>query len=73
MDMHIVAFGRGFPSPERLSQIQYNTENPLRRAGGFAGVVVVQPEAISRFVIPDQNLALCDARTEPVDTIEPGA
>ncbi|KAA1115338.1 sphingosine N-acyltransferase lac1 [Puccinia graminis f. sp. tritici] len=106
MDMHIVAFGRGFPSPERLSQIQYNTENPLRRdtvvvppasfvvirlhadipgawimhchigwhiAGGFAGVVVVQPEAISRFVIPDENLALCDARTEPVDTIEPGA
>ncbi|KNZ54171.1 hypothetical protein VP01_301g2 [Puccinia sorghi] len=40
---------------------------------GFAGVVVVQPDVISRFVIPEDNLALCDARTEPLDSIEPGA
>ncbi|PLW16166.1 hypothetical protein PCANC_19095 [Puccinia coronata f. sp. avenae] len=106
MDMHIVAFGRGFPTAERLKQVEYNTDNPLRRdtvvvppasfvivrlnadipgawimhchigwhiAGGFAGIVVVQPEAISRFVIPEENMALCDLRTEPIDSIEPGA
>jgi len=106
MDMHIVAFGRGFPTAEVLSKLEYNTDNPLRRdtvvvppasfvvirlladipgawiihchigwhiAGGFAGVVAVQPDVISRFVIPEDNLALCDARTEPIDSIEPGA
>ncbi|POW17491.1 hypothetical protein PSHT_06340 [Puccinia striiformis] len=31
MDMHIVAYGRGFPTPEKLSKIKYSTENPLRR------------------------------------------
>ncbi|WAQ88008.1 hypothetical protein PtA15_9A133 [Puccinia triticina] len=106
MDMHIVAFGRGFPTAERLSQLEYNTDNPLRRdtvvvppasfvviriladipgawimhchigwhiAGGFAGIVVVQPDAVRRFEIPEESIALCDSRTEPMDAIEPGA
>lgn len=41
-------------------------------AGGFAGVVTVQPEAIKQFQIPQKNLDLCKARVGPLDTIEPG-
>ncbi|MBW0486398.1 hypothetical protein O181_026113 [Austropuccinia psidii MF-1] len=42
-------------------------------AGGFAGVVVVQPKAIEKFRVPQVNLDLCQARVGPLDTIEPGA
>jgi FtsP/CotA-like multicopper oxidase with cupredoxin domain len=31
MDMHVVAEGKGLPTPENLANITYNTENPLRR------------------------------------------
>lgn len=105
MDMHVVAMGKGFPTPKNLATLEYNTDNPLRRdtvvipaasflvarlktdipgawimhchigwhiAGGFAGVVVVQPEATKLFKIPKENLDLCKARDVPLDTIEPG-
>uniref|UniRef100_A0A0S1MJA6 Multicopper-oxidase laccase-like protein n=1 Tax=Phakopsora pachyrhizi TaxID=170000 RepID=A0A0S1MJA6_PHAPC len=42
-------------------------------AGGFASVVVVQPERIkSEFNIPEDNLELCEKRVGPLDQIEPG-
>lgn len=41
--------------------------------GGFAGVVIVQPDVINRFQIPQDNLGLCLDREGPLDTIEPGA
>ncbi|KAH9823805.1 multi-copper-oxidase laccase-like protein [Melampsora americana] len=92
MDMHIVAIGQGQPTPQNLTNLVYNTKNPLRRdtiaiapgtyvvarlladlpgvwamhchfgwhlAIGFAGVVVVQPDKIANFEIPDENLELC--------------
>ncbi|EGG11671.1 multi-copper oxidase laccase-like protein [Melampsora larici-populina 98AG31] len=31
MDMHLVAFGTGLPTPDVLSKLQYRTDNPLRR------------------------------------------
>jgi len=41
-------------------------------ASGFAGVLVVQPDVIKGFQIPQENLDLCKARVGPLDTIEPG-
>ncbi|WAQ80831.1 hypothetical protein PtA15_1A169 [Puccinia triticina] len=105
LDMHIVAEGKGLPTPANLANVTYNTVNPLRRdtivvppasftvlrlradipgawivhchigwhiAAGFAGVVVVQPDAIKEFQIPQKNYDLCKARVGPLDTIEPG-
>jgi hypothetical protein len=39
---------------------------------GFAGVLVVQPDVIKEFKIPQENMDLCKARIGPLDTIEPG-
>ncbi|KAH9473921.1 hypothetical protein Pst134EA_000977 [Puccinia striiformis f. sp. tritici] len=105
LDMHIVAEGKGLPTPQNLANATYNTDNPLRRdtivvppasfivvrlqadvpgawivhchigwhiAAGFAGVVIVQPDVIKNFEIPQDNLDLCAARVVPLDTIEPG-
>ncbi|KAI7967708.1 hypothetical protein MJO29_000985 [Puccinia striiformis f. sp. tritici] len=105
LDMHIVAEGKGLPTPQNLANATYNTDNPLRRdtivvppasfivvrlqadvpgawivhchigwhiAAGFAGVVIVQPDVIKNFEIPQDNLDLCAARVGPLDTIEPG-
>ncbi|WAQ90114.1 hypothetical protein PtA15_12A99 [Puccinia triticina] len=42
-------------------------------AAGFAGVVVMQPSAISKFKIPTANQALCSAKTSRnINTTEPG-
>ncbi|KAI9600807.1 hypothetical protein H4Q26_000600 [Puccinia striiformis f. sp. tritici PST-130] len=91
MDMHIVAYGRGFPTPENFQKsntalkirfgdtvvvpsasfvvVRLNADIPgawiMVLLIRYAGVVVVQPDAIGRFVIPEKNLALCDARTSP--------
>lgn len=106
MDMHVVAAGKGLPTPENLARLSYNTDNPFRRdtivigprsfivvrlrtdipgawimhchigwhiAGGFAGIVVVQPDVIKHFQIPKENLELCAHRAVPLTTIEPGA
>ncbi|KNE91270.1 hypothetical protein PSTG_15294 [Puccinia striiformis f. sp. tritici PST-78] len=97
LDMHIVAEGKGLPTPQNLANATYNTDNPLRRdtivvppasfivvrlqadvpgawivhchigwhiAAGFAGVVIVQPDVIKNFEIPQDNLDLCAARIE---------
>lgn len=105
MDMHLVALGKGKPTPENLSKLKYRTKNPLRRdtivvdaasyavvrvladipgvwtmhchigwhlAGGFAGVVVVQPDRIKQFKIPDQNKSLCKNIKGSLNQYEPG-
>ncbi|KNZ43745.1 uncharacterized protein VP01_990g3 [Puccinia sorghi] len=42
-------------------------------AAGFAGVVVMQPSAVSKFQIPPANQALCSGRTSSnINTTEPG-
>ncbi|KAH9446165.1 hypothetical protein Pst134EB_023980 [Puccinia striiformis f. sp. tritici] len=42
-------------------------------AAGFAGVVVMQPSAISKFRIPPANQALCAGKTSSnINTTEPG-
>ncbi|EGG11670.1 multicopper-oxidase laccase-like protein [Melampsora larici-populina 98AG31] len=105
MDMHLVAFGKGKPTPENLSKLKYRTKNPLRRdtividaasyavvrvladipgvwimhchigwhlAGGFAGVVIVQPNKIKQLKIPNENKSLCKNRKSPLNQYQPG-
>ncbi|KAA1115351.1 sphingosine N-acyltransferase lac1 [Puccinia graminis f. sp. tritici] len=42
MDMHIVAEGKGLPTPENLAKVSYNTANPLRR-----DTIVVPPASFT--------------------------
>ncbi|MBW0550205.1 hypothetical protein O181_089920 [Austropuccinia psidii MF-1] len=39
--------------------------------GGFAGIVMVQPEVVKTFKIPQANLNLCPSRKPPLDAIGP--